>query len=438
MLLVTLVIVGLFGFTPAYASGDSVTVESISYAETSAKADVKAESLAIVDGAAQLTWEEPNHTIKVTAKQLKKAPRIKVNATGANSSKVIYKKAKAKLYKKYKKSMPKWKAKKRAVKDADVVVLEEDSCVRNRGKWNKLPRGFIWCPDVPVVVKYDEKSDQYRHSHSLLTASNLEALKQELAAQDRLDELEVVGTVKLGGVTYFIVKWCLNYIGGDVIMLTKVIQVRYEHNLLMDIDLESIVDVSATVKASLQCPSGTLYGEASASASGYAAASITVMMKHRDSSVQSEKSRILTEARAKAKTQAQAAAQAKVKLECGSTPPPPPPPPPVDNLPSMQCHAAQHIWVGEDPMVAVFDLTDPDGTPVSFDKLEVTGPIEIVLTEDTAITDGMRRTITIRAASIPEGTEEAYSLKLLGSSGGKQTSCLAQGTVKNNDTGWKA
>jgi hypothetical protein len=125
------------------------------------------------------------------------------------------------------------------------------------------------------------------------------------------------------------------------------------------------------------------------------------------------------------------------KVDTTTPPPPPPPPTEEDTPPSMQCHAAQHIWVGEDPMTAVFDLTDPDGTPVSFDKLEVNGPIEVVLTEDTNISGGKRRTLTIRAGWVPEGTEQAYSLKLFGSSGGKQTSCLAQGTVKNNDTGWK-
>ena len=316
---------GLAFMAPAAnASGNSVTVESTSYVETSAKADVKSEVRAIVDGATQITWEEPNHNIVITAETLKKAPRIKVNATGANSSKVIFKTAKAKLFKKYKKTMSKKKAKKRAVKDSQVVILKAGSCVRNTGKLNKLRRGFVWCPDTPVVVKYDSKSKQYRHTHSLLTASSLEALKKELEAQNRSDELEVVGTINIGGVEYSIVKWCANYIGGNVEMLVKVIQVRYEGNLLIDIELESRAETTANVKASLQCPSGTLYGEASASATGHSTASIRVQMKTKDASIEAEKSRILAEARIKAKTSALAAAQAKVKLECGDTPPPPP------------------------------------------------------------------------------------------------------------------
>lgn len=330
--------------------GDSVTVESVSYAETSAKANVKTEALAVIDGATQLTWEEPNHTVKVTAKQLKKAVRIKVNATGANSSKVVFKTAVRKLMKTKKMS------RNEAVKASRVVILKAGSCVRNRGRLNNLPRGFEWCPDVPVVLKYDTKSDQYRHSHSLLTASNLAALKQKLASEDRLDELEVVGTVKIGGVTYYIVKWCLNYIGGDVVMLVKVVQVRFVHNLLVDVELESSVDVSATVKASLQCPSGTLYGEASASASGYAAASIRVKMKDKDASVEAEKSRILAEARIKAKTAASAAAQAKVKLECGSTPPPPP----VYQAPSVSGQAKACVKPGQQTGVITASGVNPN------------------------------------------------------------------------------
>lgn len=371
------VITGMMGFQAAQAEdgGDSVVVESTSYVETSAKADVKAETLAVVDGATQVTWEVPNHNVKVTAKQLKKAAWVKVNATGANSSKVVYKKAKAKLYKvykkrffkKYKKTLPrkeakqkaKKKAKQKAVKDSRVVVLKAGSCVRNRGMRNRLPLGFVWCPDVPVVLKYDSKSKQYRHSHSLLTTSNLEALKRELAAQDRLDELEVVGTVKIGGVTYFIVKWCLNYIGGKVEMVAKVIQVRYTHNLLMDVALESHVVATATVKASLQCPTGTLYGEASASASGSASADFRVMLKYRDAKVRDEKARILKEARGKAKTAAKAAASARVKLECGNTPPTPPPP--VDNPPVVNIYGAPaHLYVNGNAALWI-EASDPNG-----------------------------------------------------------------------------
>ena len=117
------IVMNVTGIAPAHATeGDSVTVESTSYAETSAKADVKAETIAVIDGATQVTWEAPNHNVKVTAKQLKKAAWVKVKATGANSSKVVYKTAKAKLYKaykkrffkKYKKTLPRKEAKQKA------------------------------------------------------------------------------------------------------------------------------------------------------------------------------------------------------------------------------------------------------------------------------------------------------------------------------------
>jgi hypothetical protein len=273
------------GFTPAFATGGtSVTVESISYAETSAKAEVKTETRAVIDGATQVSWEVPNHNVRVTKKQLKKAVRIKVNATGSNSSNVIFQTAVKKLMK------SKHMSRKQAVKAAGIVVLKKGSCVRNTGRENRLQVGFVWCLAYDAVLVFDKPSKQYRHAYNIRDGR--------------------------------LIKTCLNYIGGDVPMRVKVIQVRYEEDILMDIDLESEVSVSATVKGSQSCPTGTLYGEASASASGSASASIRVKIREKVTAVEAKKIELLTSARAKAKTAAEAAAMARVKLECGETPTP--------------------------------------------------------------------------------------------------------------------
>lgn len=111
-------------------------------------------------------------------------------------------------------------------------------------------------------------------------------------------------------------------------------------------------------------------------------------------------------------------------------------PPPADNPPSMQCQGPQHIYVGDDAMFADFDLTDPDGNPVSFGEPVVTGPLDVVLVEDSAVAGGKRRTVGIRAKQIPEGTSQNATLKVTGSAGGKSVSCTVNIMVVNEDTGW--
>ena len=291
---------GLVLVAPA-ANANSIEIESTTYTETSANAEVKSETRAVINGATQVTWEEANHKVKITKKQVRKAPKLKVKATGANSSKVIAKKAKG----------------------AKIVVLKKGSCVRNTGRENQLRVGFVWCLKHDAVLVFDSASRQYRHSHNIV-----------------------------GGK---LIKSCLNYIGGKLPMRKKVVQVRYESDVLLDIALESAVSVTASVKASLECPTGKLEGEASASASGTASASIRVKTGVKIAAINAKKAEIIEKARAEAQTKAKANATAKIKLTCSDAPPP------ANKKPAARIDgSAAHVEAGK--KVEVFGMTrDEDG-----------------------------------------------------------------------------
>lgn len=247
---------------PAAYADTTIVIESVSFAETSASAKVDAEVRATIDGATQVNWQVPNHKIKITMAQVRKAPHIKVNATGANSSKVIYKKTNG----------------------ASVVVLKKGSCVRNTGRLNRLRVGFVWCLKNDAVLVLDKKSGQYRHAFNIINGK--------------------------------LVKTCLNYIGGNVPMEDEVVQVRFEGDIVEEITLSADVEVSAKVKASLECSSGTLEGEASASASASATVKIRVKAKVKVTAIDAAKVALLAQARGNAKVSAEASAKAKISLTC--------------------------------------------------------------------------------------------------------------------------
>lgn len=354
------------GLAPANAtSGTSVTVESVSYAETAAKAEVKSETRAVIDGATQVSWEVPNHNVTVTKKQLKKAVRIKVDATGANSSKVIFQMAVKKLMKTKKMSRSK------AIKAAGIVVLKKGSCVRNTGRENRLRVGFVWCLAYDAVLVYDKKSSQYRHAYNIRDGR--------------------------------LIKTCLNYIGGNVPMRAKVVQVRYEQDVLMDVELESEVNVSATVKASLQCPTGTLYGEASASASGSASASIRVKMKEKVTVVEAKKIELLSAARINAKTAAKAAAMARVKLECGETPTPVTPKPDL-----IEIDTINDVLVNNSRTITVSGNTAPDHTGTLFCTARNGG--SVTAGKQQSVSGSFTRQITYTAPSEVPGSNAEYNI----------------------------
>jgi hypothetical protein len=261
----TALLTGLLGFQPAAASDDTITVESVSYAKDSTKASASDAVNVLVDGATQVTWEVPNHKVKVTKKKLRKAPRIKVNATGANSSKVIYKKTKG----------------------AKVVVLKKRSCVRNTGRENNLRVGFVWCLKHNAVLVLD-KSRQYRHSHNIV-----------------------------GGR---LVKTCLNFIGGKVPMRAKVIQVRFKGDLEQEATVSAEAEVTATVEASKECPGGKVYGKATASARATASAVVRSKLKYMVTSVSEKKTELIATLESEVKATAKAKAKASITITCSDAP----------------------------------------------------------------------------------------------------------------------
>lgn len=112
------------------------------------------------------------------------------------------------------------------------------------------------------------------------------------------------------------------------------------------------------------------------------------------------------------------------------------PPEEEDNPPTMTCTVPEHIFVGDDPMWADFDLTDPDGDPASFNEPVLTGPIQKMTTDITNVPGGKRLSVKFSATAIPEGTSQSATISVTGQAGGKSVSCSGTVTVENNNTGW--
>lgn len=253
-----------------------LTVLSTSYDEASVKETIKINNAIrlLINGAYQVSWENPNHKIKISKKQLRKAPRIKVQALNANSSKVIYKKAKG----------------------AKFVVLKKGSCVRNTGKENKLRVGFEWCLAYDAVLVFDNLTKQYRHAFNLRNGK--------------------------------LIKTCLNYIGGKVPMRKKVVQVRYEEDVKYSGNLSVETRAYVDVEFKLGCPTNGAYFrvKASALASGSANASIRYTGRTMVSVVNATKVSLRHDALVNMSASAESSAAAMIDIEayCGSTPEEPP------------------------------------------------------------------------------------------------------------------
>ena len=283
-----MVISGLVAAPAANAEGSNpvkVTVTASSVDEASIKDTftLKNETRAVIDGATQVSWEVSNHNVKVTKKQLRKAVRIKVKATGANSSKVIYKKAVKKLTKKI--------SKRKAKKAARIVVLKKGSCVRNTGKENKLRVGFIWCLEYKAVLVLDKKSGQYRHAYNIR-----------------------------GGK---LIKTCLNYIGGNVPMRDKVVQVRYEEDVLMNAEGEVVSKAAVNLTLAVTCPTSTFTVNTTADGRGSASGSLSYTGRTKVNAINAKKVTLSQEARGEIKLDAESSALATITVEydCGNPPP---------------------------------------------------------------------------------------------------------------------
>ena len=268
------VMVGLVGISPASAD-TSITIESVSYSDAAASANVTKEERALIDGATQLTWWYPNHNIKVSKRSVRNAPHIKVRYTRcANQSKSIAKQARGK----------------------SIVVAMPGSVICNTGKNGNIIGGFKWTVKRPAVLKWNRSLRLYQHVYN------------------------VYGSAwKVSKMT--LVKTCGNRMGGHVDhMYNQVVQVRYESDVQLDIAIEANASVKAKVEASLQCASGKLYGYAEASASATASATIRVKSGVKVSATNAKKIELLNQVNASAKAKAEAEAKAKITLTCTDTP----------------------------------------------------------------------------------------------------------------------
>lgn len=282
------VMLGLATFMAPAASADtSITVESVSYSNDSASANVTKEERALINGVPQVTWENSNHGVKVTATQVKRAPKITTSCTSSNrltQSQQIYNKTHG----------------------ARVVVVKSGSCLWNRGMRDQIRVGFKYNVTTPVVLSLDSNR-RYRHSFTL---------KTKLQPGD-----SSIGKVYVLGATRYIVKSCWNFIGGPVdVVVPQVVQVRYTSDVLVDITVEANASVKAKVEASLQCESGTLYGYAEASGSATASASIRVKSSLKVTATNAKKIELLNQVKASARAKAEASAKAKITLTCSDTP----------------------------------------------------------------------------------------------------------------------
>lgn len=261
---------GLAGIAPASAQTISIT----SSATATATSQVDSVVRALVAGATQVTWENPNHTVKVTMAQVRKAPHIVTSCTAANrrtQSQDIY----------------------RRTRGASVVVVMPGSCLWNRGMKDRIRVGFKWRPKVPAVLKLTS-GHRYRHVFN------------------------VVGSR--------LVKTCANYIGGPVdVYVPHVVQVQYAADVLVDITVSAHADATATANGSLVCPSGTLTGSASATAVANARETIRVKASMRLSASQALRIKLEQQVKIKASADAKASAEAKITLTCSEAPPPPAP-----------------------------------------------------------------------------------------------------------------
>lgn len=214
---------------------------------------------------------------------------------------------------------------------------------------------------------------------------------------------------------------------------TQVLMVRSEADVVYRNKTEMVTSGSVEVKGSLTCPTGTLYGRATASAGARTVETIYV----RASSAAS--ARIEAARRAKANTAAWAQLRinaqmsqevnvhASIHLVCEEAP---------DNPPEMTCTGMEHIYVGEDRSAFDFDAEDADGNPITFGEPIVSGPLNVVTVERSTWNGKKRATVWVTAKQIPEGTSEAASVKMVATANGKSVSCTVHTTVVNENTGW--
>ncbi len=316
--LIAIAVTATLGLAPTFAATGStggtteLEISTWSLGAASSNAEITDETRLVIDGATQVSWEVPDHNVTVTSKQLRKAPRIKVNATGANSSKVIFKAAVKKLSKKL--------SKKEAIKAAGIVILKKGSCVRNTGRENALRVGFVWCLAYDAVLVFDKPSKQYRHAYNIRDGK--------------------------------LIKTCLNYIGGNVPMRAKVVQVRYEEDVEYEGNIMAVAEAKVSVKFSLTCPNGASFQvDGFATAYGRASDRVTFTSRTRVSVENGFKLKAEQNILVNQDVFAAAGAGINIKATCGDNPPPPPVVVPKPTL--VEIGLVNRVLIGNDIEISV-------------------------------------------------------------------------------------
>ncbi|MCB9820110.1 hypothetical protein H6796_02305 [Candidatus Nomurabacteria bacterium] len=288
------------------ASANTNEVKIESSATSTATSEVTSTIRAVINGATQVTWVNPNHSKKVTKKQLRKAPRIRTKCTAANrttQSKQIFKKTRG----------------------ARVVVVKKGSCLWNMGRYNKIDLGFKWTVskgDAVLVLK----GRYYRHAFDLI-----------------------------GGK---LVKNCWNFIGKKVDRYAdKVVQVRYNLDIEEDVTVEAKANATAKAVGTLNCTSGTLYGEASAASTASASATIRVKVRGKLAAVNAKKAELEAQVKIDAEAKAKADASAKINLKCNDVPPPV-----TYQAPTVSASAGACVKPGEKTGVVTVSGANPNTT----------------------------------------------------------------------------
>jgi hypothetical protein len=294
-----MLIAGLAFAAPAAnadTNGFQFTILSSSHGVPTVSTTLSNTQDALVGGATQMLWEDQNFNGHLTPANVKSAfaKRIKVIATGANSSQVIY----------------------RMSHHRKEVVVKPGSKLRNTGLHNHISGGFVWTTGL-AVLRYDAASHQYRHAANLLTNAQL----QQVRVQNPHKVFKVVGRVKLGHKVYNIVVWCGNFIGGNVVMFTHVVQVPLIEDLLLQSNAESVAAAKVTFNFQVSCPSNgaNFTAEGYAWAYGRASSQITYTQRTRATVINGLETTAKQSLSINQSTEADAEASVTVSGSCGST-----------------------------------------------------------------------------------------------------------------------
>lgn len=339
------VMAGLMTISPAPAMGateneeseSSIVIESYSYSDDYSSATAKESVRIKLEGKTQLSFFEAG----VTAWSFKKAMKCK-----AIFVKVTW--SKAKIKKKLKKAM-------RKVGGTWCVRLKQGSTWANSGKEGQRPVPFS------ATVKCD---------FSLMTLKPGTKVKRGI--------WEHMGAL-CGGTFHQVCKnwWMI----GVVPTLTEndVHLVESELDIVEETVVEASASATATAKGYLECPSGKLWGEASASASASSFASAFAKVRFKAQAVGDLKLSLIAKLKESVMAIARAKAAARIKLVCKDQPPPENPKPnllEVTQVNDLEVNATMVIcaaYLVADGRTATLTFAPVFGTIVGQATFQVTG-----------------------------------------------------------------